>query len=472
MQQISDATTNDNAIMEKFNYKQELKRTIRLFGSFAVAFSVISLTTGIFQNFGFVLTTVGPLGVLTFPIVGIGSFIVALVLSEISAIVPITGQCYTWVSKLCNPGVGWFVGWINFCYTLIIASSVNTAIGPILAILFGFAPTPYLNSIVAIAVLTIQLLLNIFSVKISTLINSTAVVTESVGVLLLTVVLAICALQNHAPVSNIVAVNSNLNGKSLFMPIMMSFLMGFYTLVAFESAANMSDETQAAAKNVPKAMLMAVGLSTLLGTLFLLASTWAIKDLSAVEKSSVPLPMIIESNLGNVVGKLFLVVVCISIFACGLVSLTNASRTIYAMSRDNVFFASKLFKKVSTKTSTPIYACIFVWVVGTAFLIFTTPTVLAVASAAMPSLYYIITLVSYLTVRKKMDFPKHYFHLGKLGVPTIIIALIWLIFGLSVLSIPAEFRGGTIVNISLSAIGIVLYLVYFKKKVYSKKIQK
>ena len=112
------------------------------------------------------------------------------------------------------------------------------------------------------------------------------------------------------------------------------------------------------------------------------------------------------------------------------------------------------------------------WVVGTAFLIFTTPTVLAVASAAMPSLYYIITLVSYLTVRKKMDFPKHYFHLGKLGVPTIIIALIWLIFGLSVLSIPAEFRGGTIVNISLSAIGIVLYLVYFKKKVYSKKIQK
>lgn len=464
-QMDSVESESENQVLAKYSYKQELKRTIKLFGSFAVAFSVISLTTGIFQNFGFVLTTVGPIGIWTFPIVGLGSLIVALVLSEISTIVPVTGQCYTWVSKLVNPGVGWLVGWINFCYTLVILPSVDAALGPILAMIFDVPLTQQFQGTVAIIAITIQVLLNIFSVKLSTHINNAAVVTESGGILVLTIVLVIAALNNHQPISNMVAVNAQLNGQSLFTPILMSFLMGFYTLVAFESAANMSDETQAASKNVPKAMLLAVGLSTLFGTLFLAAATWSIKDLSAVEKSSTPLPLVIESNLGSVVGKLFLIVVFVSIFACGLISLTNSSRTIYAMSRDDVFFLSKVFKKINPKTSTPIFACIFVWVAGVIFLSFTTPTVLAVASAAMPSLYYIITIISYMTVRSKQQFPPHHFNLKKLGIPVMVIALIWLFFGLSILSIPEQFRGGTIVNISLCAVGIVLYLVHFRKKV-------
>lgn len=456
---------NDAQILEKFSYKQEFKRTIRLFGSFAVAFSIISLTTGIFQNFGFVLTTVGPVGIWTFPIVGTGSLIVALVLSEISTIVPITGQCYTWVSKLVNPGVGWLVGWINFCYTLVILPSVDICLGPIIAMIFNVTPTPQFRVAVGISAITIQLLLNVFSIKMSTRINNAAVVTETGGILLLTIVLIVAAVGRNEPVANTVAVNTGLSGQSLMMPVLLSFLMGFYTLVAFESAANMSDETQSASKNVPKAMMLAVGLSTLFGTLFLFAVTWSIHNLPAVEKSAAPLPYIIETNLGGVVGKLFLIVVCISIFACGLVSLTNSSRTIYAMSRDNAFFLSHLFKKVNPKTSTPIFACILVWAVGVAFMSITTPDVLAVASAAMPSLYYIITIISYMTVRSKQKFPEHHFNLGKLGYPVMIVALIWLFFGLGILSIPRQFVGGTVVNISLCAAGIILYLVYFRKKV-------
>ena len=36
---------DDQRAMSTFHYKQELRRTIRLFGSFAVAFSFISITT-------------------------------------------------------------------------------------------------------------------------------------------------------------------------------------------------------------------------------------------------------------------------------------------------------------------------------------------------------------------------------------------------------------------------------------------
>jgi amino acid transporter len=276
----------------------------------------------------------------------------------------------------------------------------------------------------------------VFSVKISSFINSAAVITESAGILILTILLTVFAISNHNPISNVVAINPAVAGKSLLVPILMSFLMGFYTLVAFESAANMSDETHSASKNVPKAMIMAVGFSTLFGTLFLIATTWSIKNLGAVISSSSPIPFIIESNLGGVISKMFYVVICISIFACGLVFLTHASRTAYAMSRDNAFFASKLFRKVSKKASTPVPACIFLWVICCAFLVTTTPSGLIAASAAMPCLYYIITIFSYLMVRKNIKFPQDHFNLGKLGVPLIILALCWLVFGLSILSIP------------------------------------
>ena len=39
--------------LAKFGYKQDLKRSMRRFSSFAVAFSLISILTGIFANFHF-----------------------------------------------------------------------------------------------------------------------------------------------------------------------------------------------------------------------------------------------------------------------------------------------------------------------------------------------------------------------------------------------------------------------------------
>jgi amino acid transporter len=427
--------------------------------------NVISLTTGIFQNFAFVMTTVGPLGIWTFPVVGIGSIIVAMIFGEISTHVPITGHCYMWVSKLHSKGMGWMIGWINFCFLIIILPSIDNSLAPVVASVLNIPITSTNLMLIAEIALTLQLLLNVFSVKISSLINSAATVTESVGVLLLTILLLFCAFHNGTSVTKLTEVNASVSGNPLFAPILMSFLMGFYTLVGFESAANMSDETHNAVHNVPRAMIIAIGASTIFGTLFLIAAVLATKNLDAVVKSSSPLPLIIESNLGPVVGKLFLIVVIASIFACGLVFMTSASRTVFAMSRDEAFFASGLFKKVSKKTSTPIAACILFWVIGTAFMVTTTPTVLSTACAAMPSLYYLLTIICYALVRKNLKAQPGNFTLGKMGWPLIIIAIAWLTFGFCIMSIPSDFQSATLINVVLISIGVVLYFVYFRKKI-------
>jgi len=69
---------SDEADLERFGYKQELRRTLGVFSSFAVAFSYISPSTGIFTLFFLGLTTIGQLQIKTPPIVAAGQLIVAL----------------------------------------------------------------------------------------------------------------------------------------------------------------------------------------------------------------------------------------------------------------------------------------------------------------------------------------------------------------------------------------------------------
>ena len=47
----TDQAARDTADLERFGYKQELKRELGTFSSFAVAFSYISPSTGIFTLF-------------------------------------------------------------------------------------------------------------------------------------------------------------------------------------------------------------------------------------------------------------------------------------------------------------------------------------------------------------------------------------------------------------------------------------
>ena len=102
---------DDQRVMSTFHYKQELRRTIRLFSSFAVAFSFISITTGIFANYELVLDGSGPVGIWAWPVVIVGQLFVALVFAELAARIPLTGYSYQWVTRLAGSGWGWFTGW-------------------------------------------------------------------------------------------------------------------------------------------------------------------------------------------------------------------------------------------------------------------------------------------------------------------------------------------------------------------------
>ena len=68
MDQVTTSPAED-AELSSFGYRQQFTRSLHHFESFAVAFSFISITTGIFTTFGFALATGGPRAIWTWPIV-------------------------------------------------------------------------------------------------------------------------------------------------------------------------------------------------------------------------------------------------------------------------------------------------------------------------------------------------------------------------------------------------------------------
>src|ERR1700692_4052146 len=113
-QSNTDQNQQDEALLQKLGYHQELKRTLGFLSNFAVAFSYISVSTGTFSLFYLGLAAAGPAFFWTWPIVAIGQFIVALNFAELASHFPIAGSIYQWSKRLSGHSLGWFTGWIYF----------------------------------------------------------------------------------------------------------------------------------------------------------------------------------------------------------------------------------------------------------------------------------------------------------------------------------------------------------------------
>ena len=454
---------SDEEVLSRFSYRGELKRTLGLFASFAVAFSFISITTGIFTNFSFVLTTGGPAGIWTWPVAAIGQLFVAAVFADLASRIPISGYSYQWIRRLATPGVGWFTGWMSFAFLALVVPAVDSGLAPIVAQVLGISPTAaHLTDIVIVTIL-VQLLLNVFSVKATSGINSAAVFTEAGGFLGLTIVLAILAFVHH-PHWNNLAYHANVRG-SYVGPFVLSLLMGLFTIVGFEAAANLSEETKQAHRVVPRAIVTSVALAGALGTLFLVAAVISIPNLGKAIASSAPLPYIIDSNLGAVFGTLFLVLVMISIFACGLVIMTSGGRLIFAMSRDGNFFSSGLFRRVSPRFETPVAALILLAVLGIVGAYFSSSlTVLVGTTAVLPALIYLFTTVTYLFSYRRLPAALASTKWARWGRPIAVIASIWLVFSVLVLTIPKQFHQVAIWTVGILVLGLVVYFAGFRRR--------
>src|SRR5690349_13793835 len=127
--------------LHRFGYRQALRRTMGPFASFAVAFSMISITTSIFFLFPNLFGSVGGVGVWLWVPCSAGVFLIVLVYAHLAARLPITGYAYQWNSRLVSPHYGWFTGWTALLAFIAGTASIATALGQVFAPDFWPNPT-------------------------------------------------------------------------------------------------------------------------------------------------------------------------------------------------------------------------------------------------------------------------------------------------------------------------------------------
>jgi len=457
---LEKITDDDLAIIEA-GHEPQLRRSLGFYSSFAVSFSYMSVLTGIFANYKFVLGKAGPFGLWSWLLVMVGHTLTALVFAEMAGRIPLTGCGYNWNNKLAGPVVGWFSGWMAlFAYAVGVAA-VTVTMFPVLHSLFGYELDVSLTRDFGIALILIQALLNIYGVRVAAYINALAVGAEIVALIGFGLVIAVSLLITGHP-NLILFTTIPAEPKPYWPAFLMACLLGSWTLLGFEGSADISEETVNVRHVAPRGIVSSVLTCGVLGFAFIFVMTLAITDLAGATATSDPMSAIVSHYLGDTTTKIFLVFILISMFGCSLVNMMGASRVLFAMSRDRRFIASSLFQKVSGHC-VPHIAIWFVTAIAIFFLwIADSATALYGAGAVFFILFYLITVVSFAVNVKKLP-ETQTFSLGRWHWPTVILAAIWLVIEVGILTIPIEFHSVAVAAGGVLAVGIVIYFIAGRK---------
>ena len=417
----------DTADLARFGYKQELKRTLGTFSSFAVAFSYISPSTGIFTLFALGLGVVGPFFFWTWPLVFIGQLFIALNFAELSSHFPVAGSVYQWTKYLSGPKYAWFAGWIYLSAGVLTVTAVVVTLPLALIPTFnglGWALPNDLPTQRNVAIVTLLLItaLNIYGVKLVSIVNNTGVVFEILGMVVFAVVLALA--YNHQGLGVIFQTGDTSVTASSFLQAM---FMSLFVIYGFDTASTLAEETRNPRREAPKAVLSSIVGAFVIGTIFLWGMLMAIPDVKdAIAKSMGP-AQIIEANLSPALATIYLLVVSAAIFVCCLSIMTSTIRLAFGMARDDQLPFSGIMAKVSPSLHTPIGACIIVGLLAAVPLLqYAGAAYIAIAATGMIYLSYFLGNLATLKARLN-GWPRTAapFSLGKWGLPVNVLGLLW-----------------------------------------------
>ena len=445
---MKDSPATDHKDLASFGYKQELKRSIGSFSSFAAGFSYISILTGLFQMFHLGYGVAGPAFFWTWPFVLVGQLLVALCFAELASRFPLSGGVYQWAKFTGNPFFGWMTGWIYLACLIVTLAAVAMALQvslPQISASFQIIGTVNdpksvaVNAILLGSILVvISTIVNAKGIKLLAVINNIGVFAELIGIILLIILLFLSSVRS--PVEAVVDIKDAGTAFTSFPDLSIllaaTALTASYVLYGFDTAGTLAEETHDPRKKAPRAILQALLAAGVGGLLVLLFALMAAPDLGLPELGSISggLPMLVKSVLGETTGILFLCVVIFAIIVCTFAVHSGAVRLMFAMGRDGRLPFSKPLSEVSHKTQVPVLAtllcglaAIIILVVNIQFpKVFELVTSIAILWANLA--YWIVVAVQlknrFRSARKGVDMDAK-FSLGKWGFPVNILALFW-----------------------------------------------
>jgi amino acid transporter len=376
-------TSEDEKLLHKLGYAQELFRAMGGFQNFAISFTIISILAGCLTSYYIAFGQGGPVAVTWgWLLVGLMSTIVALAMAEIASSFPTAGGLYYWASKLGSPAWGWFTGWFNLIGQIAVTAAIGYGLATFGTALFNFwfdypNTRQYIYLMYAIF-LAAALVLNLLNVRITSLLNTVSAYWHMVGVAVIVGILIVVP-DNHQSFSYVFGETVNATGfgtgdegfsSLVFLYVFATgLLMAQYTITGFDASAHMAEETNQASRSAAVGMYMSVVVSVVFGFFLLVAVTFAVPSTEgAIENLGFLVPFIWAESMSQNWAEFLLLICVVAQFFCVTASITSASRMLFAFSRDRAVPGHQLWRQVG-KNRVPQLSVVAIVVASAAIMV-------------------------------------------------------------------------------------------------------
>ena len=434
------------------------------FSNFAISFSIISILTGAVTLYGYGLKMGGPLEMsLGWPVATVFTLLLAASMAELCSAYPTSGAMYHWAAALGGRAAAWFVASLNIVGLIAALAGINFSAAQFVLPFLGISPSSSHVFLMFAFTLVVHGVINHFGVRLVALLNNTSVVIHIIGVFAIAGILFWFAPRQ--PVSFLAS-----GGTSSGHPYAWAFLLGLlqahWTYTGFDGSAHMAEETRDPRRVAPWGMVIAVGVSGVVGYILLVAITLAIRSVPAVlaahdaQGNAVPAAIaILQTGLGYRFGNALAAIASIAMWFCGLSCVTSASRAIFSLARDHGTPFAGIMRQVSAKHGTPV-AAIWATVIASLVAMAWTGAVPVVTSLSTVTLYLAYVIPVALGLRSRLRgsaWPTlAIWTLGRWGAALNGIALVYTLFICFVLMMPPNQLAAK----TLAGVLAVLTLIY------------
>ncbi|MFX1489651.1 MAG: APC family permease [Promethearchaeota archaeon] len=377
--------------MEEPQKSPKLNRRISLFGLTALGVGNI-LGAGIYALIGEVVGKTGNLSWLAFILASITGILTGLSYAELSTMYPKSAAEFVYTERAFKIRILSFIlGWIIIFSGVLSAATVALGFANYLVSFLNLTPlASVIFKVMYAGFLVIVLsIVNSIGIKTSTWTNVIFTLIEASGLILV----IILGIPKFGQVNYF-----ELPTSSSFLIVFSAVALIFFAYIGFEDIANVAGETKKPQKNLPKAIIYSILITTVLYCLTAI-SVVSILPYSDVATVDAPLNVVVSAVLGPVGG---IVMTLIALFATAntvLIMLIVTSRMMYGMARDKAL--PEGLSKISPKFRTPTIS-VFVTMILTLIPIFVANiSIVAHATVLGVLITFILVNISLLVLRKK-----------------------------------------------------------------------
>ena len=436
-------SADDLQSLERLGYKQELKRGLNGFMTFAIGFSMVNVTATITVMFTFGIVTVGPVAMVWgWIIASLFTIIVSHSLAEICAVYLGCGSVYNWSGQLAPrewaPYASYWAGIFNWLGLIGLTSAYASAFGIFVSAGWYLSGFSLLSTDVQVAISVASVLLwtsmNCFPVEQMGWLSALAAF-----IMVATSLIIFFAILLMAPALNtseyvFFDYNNDTGFTSAAYVAFISILFSVFTLSGYDASCHMAEETKDSRASTPVSMLQTIYASCIVGFVFILALLYAIQSIHSAETTNLNnagLAVFLQATNTTCANALTWLLV-INIFFGGLSTNTVIIRLSFAMIRDKATPYTEFFSYVDPTYRTPVNIALVL------FFIEVSLQLLALSSAGEYALYSLVGIsavgfsISYfIPIAIKYFFPPDDFvltsmSLGKWSNTFAVISLFWL----------------------------------------------